>query len=270
MQGRMLTTMLIRLWSEGSTSTANFVPATGPISTTQIDTGRVSRWLEGATTNATVVPAYRMSEDGGLTWSSTITEIGSYDATAGWVSNDSTVTTVSTDQKLYVQFGFNVKNGTGTAIESAQGKLRIAIAPTNGQSVMSGEHQVWSDGSTTEANAIFFAITPMMARDGMGEIRATIRLGSSTGNLTVKPAYQVSNDGVNWYSGVASASEGSFKTFGSSRSTEGTTYGTTFDSSTDWPPAEKKQYIRWGVACWNSTGSVIEVGLVDIRVDTRS
>lgn len=108
-------------------------------------------------------------------------------------------------------------------------------------------------------------IKPVLIED-VAEYRASLELLSNSGDVQTQPAYQVSNDGRTWYSGALSAAADTFTVFGTNRTSEGITYGTTF---TTLAPAEQKKLVRFGVATKNGTAGKPETGGVTFRLDSR-
>lgn len=103
--------------------------------------------------------------------------------------------------------------------------------------------------------------------EDVGEHRATVRLDAPSGSIYVIPAYQLSDDGITWYDGAGGAS-GTFSTFGTEVTAEGTTYGTTFATMSP-TTGYRRRRVRYGIAAKNASAGVAEVGLVSMRVDFR-
>jgi hypothetical protein len=244
-------------------TTALFVPLTGPLDTTNIKEARGAMQLAGITGQFRARAAYRMSDDG-ITWSATVTNLTSYATANGWAYNESTVTSFTTDQKLFVQFGVEVSNVSGAQVEHGMAQLRFQVRNLRGQSLVATRQKVWSSGGASAA--IFHGLTRPILIEDVGEYRATLELMSNSGDVQTQPAYQVSNDGRTWYSGAVSDSAGSFTTFGTNRTTNGITYGSTF---TSFAPAEMKKWVRFGVATKYGSSGVPETGMVTLRVDVR-
>jgi hypothetical protein len=258
-------TPLVPLWSKKSSSaTPNFIPATVGLNTTNIKEARLARWIEAATANFVSAFAYQMSNDGN-DWNTTPTAIGSYVGTTGWIYDTGASSAITTDQRLFVRFGFAVANGTGSALEQALGKLSIEIKPAEGGTLLADGVKVFSNGGTSDPSRIFHPLLGPVVLEGVGEHRPSLKLYFSSGLVQVKPAYQVSNDLLTWDDGEGGASN-TFAEFGSARSSAGIDYGTTF---TAFNPTNKKLYVRWGVAVNNVSGSVNEAGLVTLRMDYR-
>jgi hypothetical protein len=209
---------------------------------------RASRWLEGATPNLTVRVGYQMSDDG-VTWSATVTGIGSWSTTAGWVHNDDAAVAVTTDQRLFVRFGLLGANGSGTLIEQGLARLSIDVRPVVGRTLAVEGAKVFTNGSTTTGGRVFHPLVGPLPLEDVADHRATIRIESSTGALSAIPAFQLSDDGITWYDGAGGAAN-TFGTFGTERTTEGTTYGTTFAAASA-ADGSKRRRVRYGVATRN-------------------
>jgi hypothetical protein len=259
----VIDTGLRRLWTKkANTSDPLFVPLTGPINTTFVKQVRQARWLEAATPKFLNRLAYQMSDDG-VTWSATITGVGSFTGTEGWVYNDSTPVSVTTDQRLFVRFGGQNANDTGSAdVEQALGRMLLGILPIVGNTLAVADRPVFSDGTTTR---IFQPMTGPVPLVDVGEHRASLKLEGTSGDLDLIPAYQVSNDGLTWDDGEGGGTN-SFATFGTSRSSEGTTYATTF---TTFAPTNLKRVVRWGFGAKNGSAGKNETGQGSLRVDYR-
>ena len=260
----LLNTKLHSLYSKKSgTGTPQFVPMTGPMNTTLIKEVRASRCIEAATPKFLHAWGYQMSDDGN-DWTTTATAVDAYVATTGNIYNTGTVTSVTTDQRLFVRFGLFCANDTGsTDVEQALGSLRLEVRPVGGATLAAADQKVFSDGSTTRN--CFHPLAGPVPLEAIAEHRPSLRLFGTTGLLDLIPAYQVSDDGYAWNDG-ASGATGTFATFGTARTAAGTDYGTTF---TTFSPTQKKRLVRWGVAPKNTSGTIVEAGLASLRVDFR-
>ncbi len=263
MSKQVIDTGLKRLWSAKSTTTAVFIPLTQPLNSTEVEEVRISRYLESDSGNLTVRPAYNMSDDG-ITWSSTVTGIGSFATTAGWVYNTSTETTVSVDPKLLVRFGLEVKNDSGVGVERAMGRLSVELTPTGGRTLAAPPTQVWSDG--TSVSTLFHALTQQIPIQSVEKIRSTVTCEGDSGDAIIQAAYQVSDDGQTWASGASAGATDSSAVFGTAQDGNGKTYGATFAELT---PDLEKQWVRFGIVCKNGTDGKAETCLATLRVDTR-
>ena len=257
----VLDTGLLPVFSKKS-STPLFVPLTDALDTTHIYEGRVAMQLAGVTSEFKARAAYRMSDDG-ITWSSTVTSFGPYKDANGWSYAEDAASQFTTDQRLHIQFGVEVANDTLAQVEHALAQLQIELRETRGMTLGASNQKLWSDGSTT---AIFHPLTEPIRIERIGGYRATIELVTHSGDVRIQPAYQVSNDGRTWYSGVTSAAADTFATFGLERTSNGITYATTFATFT---PDEKKRFVRFGSATRNGTAGKPETGLVSMRLDAR-
>ena len=242
-----------------------FVPMTGAVNTTFLKQVRPSYWLEAATPKLLARWAYQMSDDG-ETWTTTPTGVGSYSATEGWTYDDAAATSVTTDQRLFVRFGMQVANDTGsTDVEQGMARLRLEVRPVEGGTLAADLAKVFTKGDTSDR--AFHPLVGPVAIEDVGEHRASLRLyaPSGTSDLDLIPAYQVSNDGISWYDGAGGAVD-AFTTFGTARTSIGTDYGTTFAT---FSPTVLKKWVRWGVAAKNAAGSTVEAAQVALRIDYR-
>ncbi len=105
-----------------------------------------------------------------------------------------------------------------------------------------------------------------MPLERVSSYRGSFELEADSGDAQLQMAYQVSDDGITWYSGATSAPAGSFATFGAERTSEGITYGSTFTTLTMDVP---RQLIRWGLACRNGAAGVSESCAGSLRIDVR-
>jgi hypothetical protein len=264
MKTTTIDTGLVPLFTKKSgTGSANFCPMTGPLNSVWIKEVRASRWIEAATPKFLSAWAYQTSNDG-IDWTTTPTVVDGYVSTTGWITNTGTVTSVTTDPRLFVRFGIACANDTGSAdVEQALGRLRLEVRPVEGATLAVMDQKVFSDGSTTR-NAFHPLVGPVLL-ESVAEHRPTLRLFGSSGLVDVMPGYQVSDDRVSWNDGESGA-VGTFGTFGSSRSSAGIDYGTSF---TTFSPTQKKRWVRWGVGAKNTSGVVVEAGQASLRVDYR-
>jgi hypothetical protein len=262
----LIDTGLRAIWTSKSDSTPNFVPLTGPINSTDVAGVRVAYELVSVTGALTVQPAYRMSEDG-INWSSTVTGmLGSYSTTTGVVDDASTSpVAVTTDQKLFVQFGFLAKNSSATGqVESGMGRLLLQVQHITPQTVVAGPSRVFSDGSTTQK---FCPLTGGMPVEQVGTYRGSIQMQAQSGDCQIQMAYQLSDDGITWYDDAASPTADGFQAFGSTVSSDGITEGTTFTAFSI--TNQGRRYIRWGYAVANGSAGKSECCLASLRIDIR-
>ena len=249
---KIIDTGLLPVWSlKLSTGAGNFIPMTGAINTALVKTARISRNFEAASSFCQIQLGYRMSDDG-ETWS-TPTAIGTFSAATGWLYDTaSTPSSITTGQKLFVQFGLFARNGEGTNLEQGMGQLRIEVEDTAGQTVVAGPMKVWAE----QDNALFHPMTGPVPIESVGAIRGSVEVESASGTVSAQPAYQVSDDGITWDAHTK---------FGTAQSGDGTTYGTTFAA---FAPASYKQWVRFGAECVGVSGKN-ETCLASLRVDFR-
>lgn len=261
-QVHVIDTGLKPVFSQKS-ATRLFVPLTGALDSTHLKEARTSIQVVGITNNFIGRMAYRMSDDG-VVWSATVTGVGNDLTANGWYYNEGTVTSLTTDLKLFVQLGAEVSNSSGnTQVQHGLMQLVLQARNVRGRTVSANHQKVWSDGSTS---GIFHAITAPMLLEEVDDYRATLELIASSGDVRVQAGYQVSNDARTWYSGAAAAAANTFTAFGTELTAPGIAYGTTFSN---FAPSEKKKYVRFGVVGKNGTAGKPETGLVALRLDSR-
>jgi hypothetical protein len=248
-------------WSKKTTS-GHFRPCTGAINTTLVKEARVARWLEGATSLFTCRPAYQMSADG-VTWG-TVTGIGALSATAGWVYDDGPVTSITTDQQLFVRFGVEGANVSGALVQQGTCALDLDLRPVVGGSLAASEVKVFTSGSTS--TRVFHPLLSGVAFEDITELRSTVQVESGSGAILAIAGWQLSDDGLTWYDAAGTA--GAFTTFGGEQTNDGTTYGTTFATQTV-ADGNKRRKVRFGVGVKNQSGTNNETALVSLRVDYR-
>ena len=108
---------------------------------------------------------------------------------------------------------------------------------------------VFSDGTTTNKWIPFIT----MPTNGVEKFKVTVNFESSSGLLSWRRGVAYSNDNLSFSSATV---------FGSaSMTTEGWDYGDSWQSVD-----VDSQYMELGLACKNSTGSIMEMGRATIRV----
>lgn len=239
------------------------MPFTGPLDTTLIKAMRASFNFVSGNANLEVRLAYQMSNNG-ITWG-TPTAVDDYVSTAGLEYNNSTVTSVTTDQRLFVRFGIQAKNTSSTSgIRHGKVSLRLQITPIEGSTLAVAGVGVWSNAGGSAAAGVFHPLTGPIPAESAGQVRPSIEAEATTSGLSMQPALQLSDDLVTWYS--ESGSAGGFTTFGSSVTGDDIDYGTDF---ADFTPATPRQYVRFGVVAWGGSSGNYESGLASLRVDYR-
>ncbi len=127
----------------------------------------------------------------------------------------------------------------------------------SGTSSQFGPIPVWSKKSNSVW--LFFPVSDPMDSTSVDEVRASFSLESSTGDLEVRPAFRMSNDGLTWDTpspiGVAT------------RATDGTTFGSTFVDISVMTRA--KQLIQLGIEAKSNAGNGLENGMASMKADVR-
>lgn len=260
----IIDTGLRPVFTQKSTATALFNPLSGPIDSNLVKEVRGRRWLEAATSQFSLRFAYRMSHDG-ISWSSTVTApIATYTTAAGWLYNDDTASSLTTDQRLFLQIGVEAKNATGALLEQGLARMVLEVRPVVGDTLATEYRKVFSDGTTTR---VFHPLFEPVALEDVGEMRGTTRLDAPSGTIYAIPAYQLSDDGITWYDAAGGAA-GTFSTFGTEVTAAGTEYGTTYTTMSPSASA-KRRLVRFGVGAKNASAGVAESALVSLRVDYR-
>jgi hypothetical protein len=149
------------------------------------------------------------------------------------------------------------------AVETGQVALRITARDLAPKTLTAGPTRVWSDGSTTQ---IFHPLVGPIPMEQVQSYRGSLEMQSETGDCQIQLAYQVSDDGLTWYSGATSASAGSFATFGTEVTADGITYGSSFSTFTIDVP---RQLVRFGIACCNGSSGISEACAASARIDIR-
>lgn len=116
---------------------------------------------------------------------------------------------------------------------------------------------VWSQKSTS--TWIFHPISEAMDSVGLRSVRASFSLEQSTGQLKIRPAIQMSNDGLTWDTPVAIGA--------ATRSTDGTTHGADYTDLS--ATTEAKLFARFGIQCQNESGTDVELGRVTLKIDIQ-
>ena len=114
---------------------------------------------------------------------------------------------------------------------------------------------VWSQKSTS--TWLFHPVSEAIESVGVNSVRVSFALEQSTGLIKVRPALQMSNDGLTW--------DGPQAIGIATRNTDGTTFGDDLvDVSTH---TQSKLYVRFGVQAQNDSGTDVELGRVTLRID---
>jgi hypothetical protein len=188
-----------------------------------------------------------------------------YADSGGWTYKDSVVDLYSQGTpKLFVRFGMLARNSSATSkVESVLTRLRLDLRPNPSGTWHWGPTRVQTKGSTSDSDYVFSRLSPALKAEKITELRVSLEMRADTGNITIQPAYQVSDDNVTWEDNSGSGA-GTFTRISSvSLSAEGYDYGS-FSSVT-----LTKKYIRFGVVGKNQSGSLNECCHGLLRVDWR-
>ena len=244
-----------------ASTTEALIPMTGPINSTDVKSVKISAELIAATTGTTFQgrPGFQYSDDG-IVWGSpngiNINSGATYCTAGQWNFGDTYTDLYSGySPKLFIRFGMMCSNLSGSSTQSACARLRIDIAPQRQGTFVAPPTKVITD-STSHT---FYPLGPAIPSEMVGEIRATLDAMAVSNDVTVVPAWQEgSNPRLYTGDGWGSATE-----FGSSRSTVGVTYGTTFSSV-----SLTKEFIRFGLVAY-SGGTNVNAALAALRIDYR-
>ena len=106
-----------------------------------------------------------------------------------------------------------------------------------------------------DASEVFHPMTDAVSSEGMGALRVSFGMDANSGACKMRAGYQVSTDGVSW-TGTTAA--------GAWRTSDGTTFGTSFSTVTIDEP-----FVRFGLILTENSGSLVEACLGRLRVDVR-
>ena len=262
------TSPLIPIFSKKSTSSDNFIPATGALASAGVKSATFGVYLEDSTfDNIKVRPGVQYSDDG-ITWDTAVAiDLGGtgaeYATDAGWTYKTSFVDLESVaTPKVFVRFGFMVLNVSGATVEGGLARLMFDLAPQNGGSLVYGPTKVNSAASS--ATEVFTPMSEPLEAMQITAVRRALELQASTGGIEIGFGYQVSDDGETW----ASVKDGTAGTFASVSTTVDTN---TIDYDSSYTTvALTTKYVRFGAYAKNkSGGDDVEAGLASIRVDWR-
>lgn len=134
--------------------------------------------------------------------------------------------------------------------------LSVQFRSTFAQSLQAGRRKVTTKGSTV--NGCLFPMTGPVATAGFNEIRRTLEQATSSGDIQLQEAYQITNtpdDESSWDAATM---------FGSTVSTETIGFAGAFSSA-----SLTKKWARFGVLANNVRGSDLEACRATLRVDLR-
>jgi hypothetical protein len=177
-------------------------PISGPLETYKIRWAKVDAWLAGLSPLIKARLGFEFSDDM-LTWSNkTLFDV--YTSTAyvtaeGWTFGDSyqDISSTNTNVKLYVRFGMNGVNVSGTALESALAALLIDCKPVTGGVLLLGPIRLGADSSTWRC----FPLSEAIPADSANEVRVAMEIIATVGNCNVQAYWEASNkpdDPTSW------------------------------------------------------------------------
>lgn len=247
-----------------STNNAIFVPMTGALNSTEVKNVRFAVWLAAAI-GLKMRPAVQFSNDG-ITWDTAVgmnlDGIGAEYASAnGWTFGNGAFHDIFAiaAEKLFCRFGALSLNVTDSVVKAAQCALQIDIEPVPAaRSMTFGPRMVYcaSDAVTWLAQDITGAIKS----ENVNSVRATMEIVGTTGNMTLKATVQEANNPnlpSDW-TDVADVT-------GISRTTDGITWGTSFQSVTI-----AKRYFRIVIKTQGLMGnSTVQAASASLRLDAR-
>jgi hypothetical protein len=242
------------------TTTAIFNAMTGAISTTDMKDVRFAVWLSGLGLLKVKI-GVQFSNDG-ISWDSpaTVAIAGGFATAIGWTFDTAftDLTAVAgTTHRLFVRFGVMAVTTSGTASEGGQAELSVQVKPKAGTTITVGPVRAWCTGSTST----FIPMTGWISAEDIGEIRGSVEMLATSGDLGVKCAWRQANkptDTSDWSSSTS---------FGTEATSNTIQYGTTFST----PASVTKKYIQFGVDTRNTLpASVIEACQATIRIDYRN
>lgn len=119
-----------------------------------------------------------------------------------------------------------------------------------------GPIPVWSGKSTS--TWVFHPLAPPESSVGINFVRPTLQVAQSSGSVKVLPALRYSADMTTWDNVVAIDAANMTQT------NDGTKFGTWADIQ-----AGQKNFLQLGAEVQNESGSVVEMGMVTLRVDRK-
>lgn len=117
------------------------------------------------------------------------------------------------------------------------------------------DRPVWTEKSTS--TWVFHPMTESQPSTGVSKVRASFALEASSGALTIRPALQMSNDGVTWDTAVAIGTD--------TLTADGTNYADSYEDMSS--TTQAKLYVRFGIQATNSSGTALEMGRATLRID---
>lgn len=149
-------------------------------------------------------------------------------------------------------------NTSGTSTEAAQCRLKVRIKPVKARTLVVGPMRIHSSGST--GSWLTFVASGPIPAELWAEVRGTVELQSTTGNLEAKVTLQTSNQPA-----LASSWGSDTDVSGTTISQNTTNYGTSFATFT---PGQ--DFVRIVIKVRNSSGADIEAARIAVRLDVRA
>lgn len=203
---------------------------TEPMETSELSDVRLRFWFGGRPTGLTthVTPGLQFSPDP-FTWDLTtypMRAIGSsFDSVAGWKFPTTSFTDVFTltSPQLYCRFGAAFKNLTNSLRSGILAEVVVDARPVRSRTITAGPVIVFSKGDTSTEH--FNPVTDWIKTEDIAQYRLTWEIDSLAGAVVAQAAYRTSDqprDPTDW---------SAVSTLGSTRSTAGIEYGTSFLTS---------------------------------------
>ena len=120
------------VWTQGSTSTAMFIPLGGPVNSNELHSVRASFEFRDSSGDMKVRPAIQYADDPNGTWDTAEPFGPAYSSTEGDTYGTSFVdVTALGTRKLFARLGAVCLNVSATQVELAKVSLRIDIEGSN-------------------------------------------------------------------------------------------------------------------------------------------
>lgn len=245
---------------DGTNDVAN--PLTAPIRAIELEEVRFDLWMMALTANMQARIGVQFSNDP-LDFSSATAHVvaSSYKSTPGWNYGTSwydlsDLGLSDSDYKLYLRFVALCKRTVaGSALESAQLRLRVHQRPVRSRVLSSAMVRVHSLGSTTVAS--FVPMTDPVRTDDVAVHRVAMEVAANLG-VSVQPGWQETDtpdDASSWSSATAIETAVTTDTV----SFPGNVAAVSFS----------KRYARYGVLCKNVSGTPLKSALAQLFVEQR-
>ena len=126
-----------------------------------------------------------------------------------------------------------------------------------GQTITRGPVPVWTNGTTT---AMFHPVTRWMSAAEVTKVRRSLEMQAESGLIDIAVAFQTANN-----LDTPIAYDPAKDDIDSYRTANGYSWGTSFIDISG--TTAQKQYIRFGIAAKNSSGSHVECAQAWFRID---